>query len=83
MANPPLSSLLRLLRERLLGSRLAAEVADGELLARFARQRDEAASTALLLRHGPMVLGVCRRALGHAQDAEGAIQATFLLLARR
>jgi RNA polymerase sigma factor (sigma-70 family) len=56
---------------------------DRELLGRFVRAHDEAAFTALVERHGPMVLAVCRRALHNASDAEDACQATFLVLARK
>src|SRR5919202_5852658 len=68
---------------RLLGSGAEARSADGELLERFAAGRDEAAFEALLRRHGPMVLGVCRRVLPNPQDAEDVFQATFLVLARK
>jgi RNA polymerase sigma factor (sigma-70 family) len=56
---------------------------DAELLARFVALRDEAAFELLLWRHGPMVLGLCRRLLRSAEDVEDVFQATFLALARK
>src|SRR5437868_5598445 len=56
---------------------------DGQLLERFVRRRDGRAFEALVRRHGPMVLGVCRRLLRDVHEAEDAFQATFLLLVRK
>jgi RNA polymerase sigma factor (sigma-70 family) len=56
---------------------------DGQLLRQYFALQDEAAFTVLVRRHGPMVLAVCRRLLGHAQDSEDAFQATFVILARK
>ncbi len=62
-------------------------LADGQLLERYRAGRGDddsaAAFAALVERHGPMVLGVCRDALDNLHDAEDAAQATFLILAKR
>src|SRR6476646_984719 len=77
----PNGVLQRLRRAMLL--RDGAGLSDGQLLEDYLSRRDEAALAALVRRHGPMVWGVCRRVVGHHQDAEDAFQAAFLVLARR
>ncbi len=57
---------------------------DGQLLERFGTRGDAAADlafAALLERHGPMVMGVCRKIVRDEHEAEDAFQATFLVLA--
>lgn len=56
---------------------------DADLLARFLADRDEQAFTLIVRRHGPMVLGVCRRTAGSHHLAEDAFQAVFIVLARK
>jgi RNA polymerase sigma factor (sigma-70 family) len=63
-----------------------AALSDAQLLERFATRNGEVAElafAALVERHGPMVLRVCRRILANPHDAEDAFQATFLILLRR
>jgi RNA polymerase sigma factor (sigma-70 family) len=55
---------------------------DAKLIALYISGRNPDAFALLVRRHGPMVLGVCRRALGNTLDADDAFQATFLALAK-
>jgi C-terminal peptidase prc len=82
MAHAPRQTVLRHLR-RLVGGPGAEGPTDRQLLERFVAGRDEDAFAALVRRHGPLVWGVCRGRLRHAQDAEDCFQATFLVLARK
>src|SRR2546423_1461190 len=71
---------------RLFRTGTAAGLSDAQLLERFVRRHDEAAEAAfaaLMERHGPMVLSVCRRILNDPHDAQDAFQATFLVLVRK
>ncbi len=82
MATTPSSPVLHQLR-RVVLLRDGAGLTDGQLLESFIGTKDESAFEALMRRHGPMVLGVCRRFLHNHHDAEDAFQATFLVLARK
>jgi RNA polymerase sigma factor (sigma-70 family) len=82
MHNGQLDNVLRHIRS-LAAARPGRELPDRELLERFVTRHDQAAFTAIVERHGPLVLGVSRRILGNEHHAEDACQATFLVLAHK
>jgi RNA polymerase sigma factor (sigma-70 family) len=82
MASDQSPAILRHIR-RLTAEHANTARTDRELLHRFGTHRDETAFSTLVRRHGPLVLGVCRRVLRQEEDAEDVFQATFLLLARK
>ncbi len=69
--------------DRLFGDGAVTGLSDAQLLERFVARRDVAAFEAILARHGPMVLSVCRGIVHDPNDAEDAFQATFLILVRK
>src|SRR5437016_2511398 len=81
MSRGQLHSVVRYLRGVAGGD--PAVLTDRDLLERFSKCGDEAAFAVLVRRHGPFVLDVCRRVLGGWHDAEDAMQATFLVLAKK
>ncbi|MSQ94279.1 MAG: sigma-70 family RNA polymerase sigma factor [Gemmataceae bacterium] len=82
MANRRLNGVIGQIRK--LGAVAgAAGATDAELLARFVETQDEIAFGTLVKRHTSLVFSVCQRVLSHAQDAEDACQATFLVLAQK
>ncbi|MBY0522918.1 MAG: sigma-70 family RNA polymerase sigma factor [Gemmataceae bacterium] len=82
MATGQFATVLRHIRQ-MIEPRAAVEQTDGQLLHRFVHHHEQAAFTTLVERHGPMVLGVCRRVLSDPHDADDAFQATFLVLVRK
>ena len=86
MARPALGSVVQQVGALFeVGS--AAGLSDRQLLERYnAGGRDsagEAAFAAVVGRHGPMVLGICRQILGDVQHAEDVFQAVFIVLAQK
>jgi RNA polymerase sigma factor (sigma-70 family) len=68
---------------RLLTQGTLTGASESQLLDRFLTMRDEGAFEAIVNRHGPMVLGVCRRVLSDPNDVDDAFQATFLVLVKK
>jgi RNA polymerase sigma factor (sigma-70 family) len=79
MASGHLGSVIHYLR-RIVPDSSVDDLQDQELLGRFLRRQDDAAFTILLRRHGPMIMGICRRLLSHDADVEDVFQATWLAL---
>lgn len=82
MPSGELGSVLQHIR-RAMGLTIVADSPDCELLERFVNRGEEAAFEALLRRHGPLVLGACRRMLSDPHDVEDAFQATFFIFVRK
>jgi RNA polymerase sigma factor (sigma-70 family) len=82
MATCQLSKLINHVHKTMLRQE-AARLSDGQLLECYVRGREDAIFDAIVRRHGPMVMGICRRILRNRHDAEDAFQATFLVLVRK
>jgi RNA polymerase sigma factor (sigma-70 family) len=69
--------------QRLFDQGTVVALDERQLLDRFVSRGDESAFEAIVGRHGPMVLSVCRRVLDNQHDVEDAFQATFLILVKK
>lgn len=69
--------------KRLFEHGTAGAASEGALVERFVRDDDPSALEALVGRHGPMVVAICKRWLNDPRDVEDAFQATFLVLVKR
>lgn len=76
------SPILELIH-RIVEDQRTRGASDESLLQQFTASRDAGSFQALVCRHGPMVLDVCRAVLANEADAEDAFQATFFILARK
>ena len=82
MASGQLTGILRQIRQ-LVGWSEGGSASDRLLLRRYAESGDANAFAEIVQRHGSLVLGVCQRVLGNRHDAEDAVQAVFVVLARK
>ena len=69
--------------QRLFDHGTVVALGERQLLERFITRGDESAFEAIIGRHGPMVLSVCRHVLDDHHDVEDAFQATFLILVKK
>ncbi len=82
MAGETLGTALRQIGQ-LFAEGVLSGLSDAQLLDRFVEHRDPSAFEALVARHGPMVLSVCRGMLRDPNDAEDAFQAAFLVMVKK
>src|SRR5262245_51362862 len=82
MAIETLGAALRQI-DRLFTDGAVTGLSDAQLLERFVGRGDVTAFEAIVARHGPMVLSVCRGILRDPNDAEDAFQAVFLVLIKK
>ena len=68
---------------RLLEPGTIAGLTERQVLERFAERGDPVAFEAIVARHGPLVLTVCRQLLRDPNDVDDAFQGTFLIFIKK